>query len=542
MEVIKRKVYDVCVIGSGAAGGFMAKELSEAGAETILLEAGRRVDPRELQIHAWPYELPRRGAGVNRQAPLYPDDLGRDIEFQGRDRVHVDRIRTLGGRTVHWNAVCLRFSEDDFREYSVNGIEEDWPLSYRELAPYYDYVEQVMGVCGTRENLAVLPDGNFVAPSPRLRCSEYLAQRACARLGLHLIPTRKALSVNGHGGRMACHYCGHCMDVCDVGAIFTSANTLLPKALKTGRLTLRTNALARRIRVDDAGRISGVSIINRETRTAEEISARIVVVSCATIESARLLLNSACEKYPNGLANTNDNVGRYLHGHSNGGRTGYLKALVGAPAVNNDGATDHSYIPRAPGNKKSQDYKGGFGVQVQFSSFRPAYHARTIPGFGAGYKRRVRELQPAMLQMGGFGKVLARRENRVTVHPTRVDAFGIPIPVVQFEFCDRDRALFRDMMATLEDIYHTAGVELLLDGSTGIGGFASHEVGTCRMGVNPKTSVLNAYGQTHEIPNLFVVDGSCFTTSPEKNPTLTIAALAVRAARYITEQRRKGLL
>ncbi len=539
MYLSKKNVYDVCVIGSGAAGGFMAKELCEAGARTILLEAGRKVEPDELHIHDMPYHLPRQGYRFNRQAALYPDAIEKSIEYKTRETIGVDRIRTLGGRTVHWNAVCLRFSEDDFRERSVNGIEEDWPLSYQQLAPFYSYVEKVMGVCGTREGLKEVPDGDFVAKPPKLRCPEIIAGKACEKLGMKLIPTRKALSIYGYDGRPPCHYCGHCMDVCDVGAIFTSENSLIPKALKTGNLTLRTNALARQLAVNKAGQVSAVSIIDRITRREEEIYARIVVVSCATVESARLLLNSACEKFPNGLANSNDLVGRYLHGHSSGSAIGYLKELLGAAAEKSPGATDHSYIPRFRRRSGSADCKGGFGTQLQFINLKYPHHAHAVPGFGAKYKKRVRDLLPAMLQLGGFGKVLARKENRVIVDPNKVDSFGIPIPVVKFEFCDNDRALYVGMMESLREILDTAEVELVLGGSTPISGFASHEVGTCRMGSDPKTSVLNSYCQTHEIPNLFVVDGSCFTTSPEKNPTLTITALAVRSARYIAEKGRK---
>lgn len=540
MQIIKKKIYDVCVIGSGAAGGFMAKELTEAGADVLLLEAGRDVKAEELPIHDWPYELPRRGYNFNRQAALYPDDLGR-IEYRGSPRVGIDRIRVLGGRTLHWNAACLRFSANDFREKSVNGIEDDWPLTYEELAPFYSYVERIIGICGTKENLAVLPDGEYFSAPPALRCAESLAKKACAKIGLRLIPTRKALSTKKFGNRPACHYCGHCMDVCDVGAIFTSVNTLLPKAFATGRLTLRTNALARQVLVDAEGRASGVSFIDRASKREETISARLVVVSCASVESARLLLNSACEKFPHGLANSNDLVGRYLTGHSNIWMAGYLKELRGRGPINDDGATDHSYITRSD-QRGGAGFYGGYGAQVQYANQMYPYHAKSVDGFGSKFKQSVKEMQPAMLQMGGFGKVLANRDNRVTINPQQTDSFGIPLPVINFNFGENDRALFKEMVAKLEELYHTAGTELLLGNRNQIGGFASHEVGTCRMGKDPRLSVLNSFSQTHEIPNLFVVDGSSFVTFPEKNPTLTIMALAVRSARYIAEQRKKGNL
>lgn len=541
MQIVKKKVYDVCVIGSGAAGGFVAKELTAAGAETILLEAGDRGKIEDLHIHDWPYDLPKRGFGLSKQASLYQDNIGREIEYQG-DRIGIDRIRTLGGRTFHWNAACFRFSADDFRERTLNGIEEDWPLSYEELSPFYDYVEREMHVFGSREGLAVLPDGNFVAEPPRLRCSEVIARKKLSRAGIKLIPTRKAVLLKSRNGRGGCHFCGHCMDVCDVRAVWSSDITVIPEALATGKLTLRLNALARKIMVDNDGRVSGVSIVDRKTGKEEEVYARAVVVSCASIESARLLLNSACEKYPNGLANSNDLVGRYLGGHLVNNATGYLREIIGADTFAGDGMTDHAYIPRFNQTRGKKDYAGGFGMQLNFSNWMWPHHARSVRGFGAAFKKRVAELQPAMFQIGAFGKVEQRYENRITVDPRKADKFGIPIPIIKFKWGENDLKLFKDMTESMYEVFETCGLDLLLKGNEKPDGFASHEVGTCRMGKDSKTSVLNSYCQTHEINNLFVIDGSCFTTFSEKNPTLTIAAIAVRSARYIAKQGKRGEL
>jgi choline dehydrogenase-like flavoprotein len=542
MNIAEKKIYDVCVVGSGAAGGFMVKELTAAGAETILIEAGGKANLEDLYIHDWPYDLPKRGFGLFKQASLYGDDIGNAIEYRG-DRIGVDRIRTLGGRTFHWNAVCLRFSPDDFRERSLNGIEEDWPLSYEEIAPFYSFAERRMQVFGTREGLSQLPDGDFVAESPRLRCSETIAQKRLARVGIKLIPVRKAVLLKGQKGpisRGPCHYCGHCMDVCDVRAVWSSDVTVIPEAMATGKLTLRLNSPARKILVDKDGLVSGVSVVDRATGREEEIYARIVVVCCAAIESPRLLLNSACEKYPNGLANSNDKVGRHLGGHINAGAIGYLRDLIGKDTFTGDGATDHAYIPRFNHQRGKRDYVGGWGMQMNYATWRWPHHAKSVEGFGPAYKKRVRELQPAMFQVGAWGKVEHRAENRVTVDPKKVDKFGVPIPVVQFNWGENDLKLFRDMRESLMEVLDACGVETVVNRDERPGGFASHEVGTCRMGKDPKTSVLNPYCQSHEIKNLFVVDGSCFTTFSEKNPTLTIAALAVRSARHIAELRRRG--
>jgi len=528
--------YDVCVIGSGPAGAFVAHELVAAGARVVLVEAGEAVTPGALS-HLSRSAFRHRGTWLERQVPYYPDDIA-EVRYQ-TPAISVDRIRVLGGRSVHWNAVCLRFSPDDFREKSVAGIEEDWPISYQDLDPYYGYVERTINVCGTRENLAVLPDGEFSGPPPALRCAEQLAALACREAGLQLIPTRKAMQVGRGGTRVPCHYCGRCMLGCDVGAIFTTPNTLLPSALATGRLTLRTNTLVRQLLVGNNGLVCAASVVDRKTKADEEIRARRFVVSCGSIESARLLLNSACPRHPNGLANSSDLVGRYLTGHAVGTLYGYLPPLAGSrERLGERGALDHSYIPRStaiPGGK----YAGGFGAQVQYADLDFPHHASRVPGFGAAFKAEVKRLQPALLQMGGFAKVVAQAANRVTVEASRPDRYGIPSPAIQFEFGDNDRALFADMLERLSAIYEKARAEMFFRDDR-LGGLASHETGTCRMGTDPRTSVLSPFCQAHEVANLFVVDGSPFVTLPEKNPTLTIMALAVRTARYIAEASKRG--
>ena len=541
MQILARPAFDVCVVGSGPAGGFAAKELTEAGATVVMLEAGDEVPPHQFAGHRWPYQFTRRGSFNERQLPFYPDDIGRHIRFEGGNRISVDRIRVLGGRSTHWNAVTLRFSEADFRE-GRHGLEPDWPLSYEELAPFYSHVEKTIGVCGTREGLAQIPDGEFYGPPPNMRCAERLAQRAARPLGIPVIPVRKAMLVGqSRDGRMPCHYCGHCMQGCEVGAIFTSTNTLLPAAIRTGRLTLRTGALVREIEVDREGRAAAVHFIDRRTGKADAVRASVVVVACGAIESPRLLLNSKSSRYPNGLGNGNDLVGRYLHGHTILTMHGYVRPLIGRSAINDDGATDHATIARFNHLRGKRDYVGGFMAQLQYADPIYPHHATRVKGFGSGFKARVRELQPALMQLGGFGKVVAQRDNRITVDPSTVDRHGIPIPVVHFAYSDNDRALWRDMSAELEGIYSNAETELFFKDQA-MNGFASHEVGTCRMGADPATSVLTPFNQAHEVPNLFVVDGSAFVTFPEKNPTLTIMALAVRASRHIADRRRKGEL
>ncbi|OLB29138.1 MAG: GMC family oxidoreductase [Acidobacteria bacterium] len=534
--------YDVCIIGSGAAGSVMAKELCEGGAKVILLEAGREVPLTKFLSHKWPYELPYRGFRGEKQAPFYQGRVSTSIRYEDCDHVSVDRIRVVGGRTVHWNAVVLRYAARDFQESSVNGSEEDWPLTYEELEPYYERVEQMIGVCGQDDGLEIVPAGKHYLPPLPWRCSEHILHRATKSLGIPLISVRKAVATVVYDRRPPCHYCGHCMDGCDVGALFNSAVAMLPKAQRTGNFTLRQNALAREILVNQEGLARGVCFVDTQTKQEHEVRARVVVVCCATVESARLLLNSRSPQHPNGLANSNGIVGRYLHGHLGGGADIYLKELEGAPPFNQDGATDHVYIPRYNHLAQKKDYAGGWGFQVNFSGYMFPQHASRLAGYGGAYKERIRKMQPGYMMLGAFGKVEARPENCVTVAPHHTDEYGIPIPVVHFRFGENDLALWRDKNRSLMEICSNLKGEAFPDSSQAPSGFASHEVGTIRMGRNPQTSVLNSFCQAREVKNLFVTDGSCFTTSSEKNPTLTIMALSLRAADYIKEQRRRGQL
>jgi choline dehydrogenase-like flavoprotein len=535
-------MYDVCVIGSGAAGGVMCKELSEGGAQVVLLEAGKRVDPSQFLSHMWPYELQFRGLRDEKQAPFYQGDVRQSIRYENCDNVRMDRIRVVGGRTVHWNAVTPRYAARDFREWSMNGIEEDWPLTYEEIAPYYDRIEQMIGVCGNDDGLEICPSGKHYLPPIPWRRSEHIMHGYLQKMGIPLISVRKAVLTKPFDGRPACHYCGHCMTGCDVSALFSSATAMLPKAQATGNFSLVENALAREILVDHEGLARAVSYIDTTTNQEHQVRAKIVVVCCATIESARLLLNSRSPQHPNGLANSQDVVGRYLTGHSGFGTDMCLKELEGTPPVNQDGATDHVYVPRYNHLFGKKDYVGGWQIQVNFVSYMFPNHAARLKGYGADYKTQVRRMQPGAAFFGTFGKIVARPDNRVTVDANTKDQHGIPIPVVRFWFGENDVALWKDCAASIREICSQMNCHYFLDEAGGPSGMASHEVGTVRMGKNPKTSVLNAYCQAHEVKNLFVTDGSCFTTSSEKNPTITIMALSLRAADYIKEQRRRGML
>jgi choline dehydrogenase-like flavoprotein len=537
------QVFDVCVVGSGAAGGVMAKELCEDGAKVIMLEGGGEVSPSQFLSHKWPYQLPYRGLREEKQAPFFPPDVAKYIRYEDCDHIRVVRARVVGGRTLHWNAVSLRYAAEDFRQRSVYGVEEDWPLTYEELEPYYDRLEQIIGVCGEDDGLEILPGGKHYLPPLPWRCSEYILARALRRMSIPLISVRKAVLTVPYDNRPPCHYCGHCEDGgCDVSSIFTTPNCMLPKARATGNFTLRSHALAREILVDREGLARAVSFVDTLTKQEEQVQARIVVVCGATVESPRLLLNSRSPQHPNGLANSNGVMGRYLHGHVVDNIRIYLAELEGTPPVNQDGATDHVYVPRYNQLFGKRDYAGGWQLQVNFASYMFPFQAHSLAGYGADFKGQVRKMQPGFMIYGSWGKVISRPENYVTVDPNHKDDYGIPIPVVHFQFGENDHALWRAAnQSKLEIAWQLKGTAFPNFGDAP-SGFASHEVGTVRMGKDPKTSVLNGFCQARDVKNLFVTDGSCFTTSSEKNPTLTIMALSMRAADYIKEQRRRGEL
>lgn len=537
-----KEEFDVCVIGSGAAGGVMARALCEAGAKVVMLEAGKEVPLREFRSHLWPYDLPYRGLRSENDPPLYASGVSKSVRYEDSDGVGVDRIRCLGGRTLHWNAVTLRYASRDFRERSLNGSEEDWPLAYEDLAHYYDRIEEMIGVCGNDDGLDILPSGKQYLPPLPWRCSEHILHRATQRMNIPLISVRKAVATRAYNNRPPCHYCGHCMNGCDVGAIFTTPNGMLPQASATGNFTLRQNALAREILVDREGLARGVLYINTETKQEEKVTTGIVAVCCGTVESARLLLNSRSPQHPNGLANSSGVVGRYLHGHLGSGADIYLDELTGVPPFNQDGATDHVYIPRYNHLFGKKDYIGGWGIQVNFSGYMFPHQSRYLRGYGAEYKSRVRAMQTGYLMFGTFGKIEAHPDNHVRVDPNQVDEYGIPIPVIHFRFSENDIALWRDSNQSIMEICSNLKGQAFPGFGRAPGGFASHEVGTVRMGKDPRTSALNGYCQAHDVKNLFVSDGGCFTTSSEKNPTLTIMALSLRAADYIQRKRKLGEL
>lgn len=548
---IKGREFDVCVVGSGASGGAAAKTLCEQGANVCILEIGEWKNPgRDFRPHSQPFEFPFRGLRGEYTQQLYGDPKIFRSSSVGPEPASYIIVPAVGGKTLLWAGHSWRFGPRDFCSHALRGVGEDWPFRYEDLAPYYERAEELMGVCGARDGLEVIPDGRFLPPL-KFRCGEVEIGHALRKLGpeFKLISTRKAINTIPYGDRPPCHYCGGCMRGCDVDAKYTSANTAIPAAVKTGRCTLVTGTMAMEVLLDSSGkRATGVVFIDVKSRKERVVRCRAVALACGPVESARLLLFSTSNAFPHGLANGSGEVGKNLQSTINVSPLGYLKPMVGSPIVNDDGTdTFHGTIPNPYYQKSHPDFPNGYlinvgsGAQVALGGGAFVDMGRVTPGFGREFKGNVRAMVPALVVLGCQGQTLPNSSNYVDLDPELRDGFGLPAIRLHFRLGESELAMMRDMRAVTRAILEAAGgVVITPDARGGID--ASHYVGTCRMGTDPARSVLNPYCQSHEVKNLFVVDGSSFPYYPEKNPTETVVAISLRAAEYLGKQLQKGNL
>lgn len=566
LQIIRSpKVYDVCIIGSGAAGGMAAKVLTEGGLQVVLLEAGPPIDPdKDYKEHVWSYELAHRGAGIGGAGY---EDLGR-TEFlapygswtlNGEPYTSAPgsnfwwfRSRVVGGRTNHYGRVSLRFAEVDFVGHSTDGVGDDWPITYKDLAPYYDKVESYIGVFGSKENIPSAPDGIF-QPPPKPRCTELLVKKTCDRLGILCIPSRSAILTQPLNGRSPCHYCAQCGRGCKTASNFSSSQVLIPPAMATGRLTMITGAMAREIVVDQNGKAVAVSYVDKASRSERQIRARAFVLAASACESSRLLLNSKSRHYSNGVANSSGVVGRYLTDSVGSGGAGYFPQLAKMPAHNHDGAgAMHLYTPWWKFDRKNEFLRG---YHIEFGGGRSMpgvgeFHGACdrIEGYGMSLKQKCRELYGTVIGFAGRGEMIPNDHTYCDIDPDVVDQWSIPVLRFHFKWGENELKMAKDMQGTFRSVVEEAGGTYLTKAEAngefphGIshGGEINHELGTVRMGKNPRTSALNGFCQAHDAKNVFVADGACFVTNPDKNPTLTITAIAWRASEYLLEEARKG--
>jgi choline dehydrogenase-like flavoprotein len=571
------KKYDAIIVGSGAGGGMAAYVLSKAGLKVCLLEAGPMYDPaKNVTQLKNPWESPRRGASTKFR-PFGDFDAaywGWDIEGEPYTKSNGTqwdwfRSRMLGGRTNHWGRISLRFGPKDFKRKSVDGLGDDWPIGYEDIKPYYDEVDKMIGVFGTNEGLPNDPDGIFLPP-PKPRLHEILIKNGAAGVGVPVIPSRLSIltkQLPGNKDRGACFFCRQCNRGCRVYADFSSSSVLVNPAVATGNVDLITNAMAREVLTNKDGLATGVSYVDKTDLQEYQVSARVVIVAASTCETSRLLLNSTSARHSNGLANSSEVVGKYLHDSTGASMGGYIPALFGRKRYNEDGVGGmHVYTPWWLDNKKLDfprgyhiEYGGGmgmpmygfgFGAQNINGSYPVNGKAHEAGGYGKQLKEDTRFFYGANISMSGRGEAVARKDNYCEIDPAVVDKYGIPVLRFNVKWSDYEIKQAKHMKETFREIMHsmgavvTSGDNATAENNYGLNapGRIIHEGGTARMGSDPKTSVLNKWNQAHDCKNLFVVDGAAFTSQADKNITWTILALSMRASEHIIEEMKKNNL
>jgi len=581
-EVNLSITYDAVIIGSGAAGGMAAHVLTSHGFKVLLLEAGKKLPiEHELRSMEWPYdnryrgELPpdrhslsfneytiRRppyGPGFEKSKHLHSyigdSDYTKNICVDERENPYTGtnyawvRARCLGGKTNIWGRLALRLSDYDFKAKDRDGYGENWPISYSDLAPYYDKVDLHLGIMGVKENLPHLPDGIFQRPQ-KLNCAEVTLKQGLQKMGRTLTQYRAGVTSEGlahNKYRSRCYGRGACerKGGCDIHAAFDSPTGLIYPAMDTGNLTLRTNSVAREITVDpNTAKASGVRFTDAVTKKDYAAKAKVVIVAASTLESARLLLLSKSRQHPNGIGNSSGHVGHNFCEHIMGpGVYGRVKERVGKPPTLDDGRPGGFYLTRFrnlaekhPKFIRGYGFEGGSGC----SMFPPGTQA---PGIGASFKEEIRKNQGAYIGMGAFGEVLSRYENYVDLDPNIKDKWGIPVLRFHYKFGDNEHGMAKDMADTAQEMFEAAGFEIVhINKRVLTEGWSIHELGTARMGSDPKTSVLNQFEQSHDLKNLFVVDGSAFVSASCQNPTWTIMTLCWRSCDYLADEFKKGNL
>jgi choline dehydrogenase-like flavoprotein len=540
-----------------------AYALTRAGARVIMLEAGPEWWSTKNSGMLLPtYTSPRRGRAT-RLRPFGEFDAcdgGWEVEGEPYTRAEGTRFdwwraRMLGGRTNHWGRISLRFGPDDFKGKSIDGLGDDWPIGYDDVKPYYDRVDELVGIFGSIEGLRNHPDGMF-HPPPRPRCYELLVKKTADKLGITCIAGRLSVITKAHNGRQACHYCGQCNRGCSVNANFSSPEVLIRPALATGRLRLVTNAMAREVTVGTDGRATGVSYIDKRTGEDRYVRARIIVVAASACETARLLLNSRSSTFPQGVGNSSGVVGKYLTDTTGTDVAGFIPAMVDHVPHNEDGVGGgHIYMPWWLDNKKL-DFPRGYHIEVWGGLSQPSYGfmggIHRYPGAG-GYGKKLkddyRRFYGATIGFSGRGEQIPNEYCYCEIDPAVVDQWGIPVLRFHWKWTDHEYNQVKHMQETFRALIAEMGGQVFSpmpsrEEGYGIaaGGRIIHELGCVRMGNDPSTSVLNSWCQAHDCKNLFVTDGGSFVSQADKNPTWTILALAWRTSDYIADQRQRGAL
>ena len=551
--------FDAIVVGSGISGGWAAKELTEKGLRTIVLEAGRPIDPAVDYVeHVLPSEKRYRGMGNRKQVERYQpiqrhtgacdewsskffvNDLDNPYSFPEGKPFYWIRGRQVGGRSIMWGRCVYRWSDLDFTANAREGYGVDWPLRYADLAPWWSYVEKFVGIQGRRENLPQVPDGEFLPPWPLNAAEQKSRDILLTKFGGERVITnaRLAILTEDHGGRQKCHLCGHCARGCITLSYFSSINSTLPAARKTGRLTLRPFSVVHSVIYDPARkRATGVRVIDANTKEMFDVNAKVIFLNASAMESTRILLNSATSEFPGGLGSSSGELGHNLMDHiMDGGASGTLPFAMDKREIGN--RPDAIYVPRFRNVKtKHPDFLRGYGFEGR--AFRPGWdRGSEMPGFGASFKKSlIGDLGPWVMDFGGFGEMLPRHENYIELDPHLVDAWGIPALRVNCSYSENEHKMQDDMVVSATEMLEALGAtDIHPYKEDNPPGLVIHETGTARMGRDPKTSVLNSHNQVWDAPNVFVTDGACMPSTANQNPSITYMALTARAVDYAHQQ------
>lgn len=536
MLLPRRTIHDVLVIGSGASGGWVAKELTERGLTVAMLEAGPpRVPTHDFTEHMWPYQMKFRGFGDQEQLlrtqpvqrlcyacdeyshQFFVNDLEHPYTFPADKPFMWIRGRQVGGKTFCWARESYRYSDNEFKAASRDGYGEDWPISYRELEPYYDGVESFIGVSGSREGLPQFPDGQFLPPM-KLSCGALLAKDVIERkFGWRVIPDRVANLTVPHRGRPACHYCDQCQRGCYTSSYFSSPAVTLPAAAATRKFTLVSDAVVSHLLMDRSGRAKGVHYIDRVNHEQRDSYARAVVVAAGALESTRILLNSQSSSHPQGVGNSEGALGRYLMDHFTiEGAGGFIPSLrsskrepVGRPCG--------FLIPKYVNVGDSRDGNSKFlrGYRFDGDGSQELYgHAFMMPEFGDAWRERVRSEIPFYFAIEAQGECLPRWDNHVRLDPTRKDAWGIPVLHINASYGENEKAMAAAMRENITAILDEMKLAEMTPPKAELSIFGKniHECGTARMGNDPKKSVVDRNCKVHDARNVFVTDGAVFVT------------------------------
>jgi choline dehydrogenase-like flavoprotein len=575
---VQPKNYDVVIVGSGAGGGMAAYELSKAGLKVCLLEAGTMYDPQKnvTQLkNVW--ESKRRGAST-KYRPFGDFDAcyggweldGEPYTKEAGTQWDWWRARMLGGRTNHWGRISLRFGPKDFKRRSIDGLGDDWPIGYDDVKPYYDKIDKLIGIFGTNEGLENDPDGFFLPP-PKPRLHELMIKNAATSAGVTVIPSRLSIltkKIESTTERGVCFFCAQCGRNCSMAkADFSSSNVLIYPALKTGNVDVIANAMAREVLTNKEGLATGVSYVNKDDLNEYQVNGKVVILAASACETSRLLLNSKSPRHPNGLANSSDVVGKYLHDSTGAALGGVLPKLFGRKKYNEDGVGGmHVYSPWWLDNKKLDFPRGyhieywggmgqpayGFGMNIQMlnGKYAVAGKQKEAGGYGASLKEDNRYFYGANVGMAGRGEAIPLESNYCKIDSDVVDQYGIPVLKFNVKWSEHEIKQAKHMKETFKEVMHNMGAIITWGGDDGpennygleAPGKIIHEAGTARMGNDPKKSALNKYNQAHDCKNLFVVDGAAFVSQADKNITWTILALSMRASEYIVSELKKGNL